>query len=154
MNVRNRVFEAELEIYRSLWAKATELCYMGQSIRSGLSKSTLTEEQQTQSYLQFQQVLRDFEVAFQSQRPFYAPEVHAAISRLAQCVSVENKRAIADRHLDGFDLGQSHMEGVIPIIEATEQVCTAIRSRLYPEPMAGAAIGSPRLSSIVSHRGD
>ena len=131
-NARNRVSEAEFEIYRSLWAEVTKLAYMGQGIRSGLTRSTLTEEQHIARYRQFQHLLREFEVLYQSQRPFCAPEVHEAIRHLAQCVSLENKRAIADRDLDGMELGESHMEGVIPILEATEAVCAAIRARLYP----------------------
>lgn len=131
-NARNRVSEAEFEIYRQLWSEVTQLTRMGMGIRSGLEQSKLSEEEHVQRYREFQKVLGQFETSYQSHRPFYAPAVYEAIGALARSVSRENKLAVANRELDGMALGMSRSEGVIPIIEASEAVCQAIRERLYP----------------------
>jgi hypothetical protein len=132
-NARNRVSEAEFEIYRDLWKQVSELTSMGIGIRNGLQRSSLSDDEQTERYKAFQNVLRNFELSLQSHKPFFAPEVYDAIQLLAIHVSVENKRATADHDLDGMDLGISHMHGVIPILEASEAVCVSIRQRIYPE---------------------
>lgn len=104
---------------------------MGLDIRSGLQKSPLSEDEHDERYRSFQQTVRQFELSYQSHKPFYAPAVYEAVQHLASCISTENKRAIADRHVDGIDLGRSHMEGVVPIMEASEAVCKAIRERIF-----------------------
>lgn len=111
----------------------TALKQMGIGIRSGLQKSELSEAEATERYRSFQDILRDFELSFESHKPFYAPEVYEAIQLLAAHVRIENKRARLGLHLDGMDLGKSHMDGVVPILEAGEAVCVAIRHRIYPE---------------------
>ena len=131
-NSRNRVSEAEFQIYRELWKQVTALKLMGIGIRSGLKKSPLSEDEETERYRLFQSVLRDFELSFESHKPFCAPEVYEAIQLLAVHVSVENKRAGLDLQLDGMNLGKSHMDGVIPIVDAGEAVCLAIRNRIFP----------------------
>jgi hypothetical protein len=151
-NARNRVSEAEFEIYRQLWTEVTQVSFWGLGIRSGLTKSSLSEEEHVTRYREFQQALRQFEVSYQSHRPFYAPKVHEAIEHLAICVSIENKRAVANRDLDGIALGQSHMEGVIPIVEAREAVCQAIRERLYPVQIAPTGVA--RTSAAASSADD
>jgi hypothetical protein len=131
-NARNRVSEAEFEIYRQLWSEVAQVTVMGMGIRSGLAKSELSEEEHVKRYREFQKVLGQFELSYQSHRPFYAPVVYEAIGKLARSVSRENKLAVANRELDGIALGMNRSEGVVPIIEASEALCQAIRERLYP----------------------
>ena len=131
-NARNRVSEAEFEIYRQLWSEVAQLTLIGMGIRSGLEKSKLSEEEHVHRYREFQKVLGQFETSYQSHRPFYAPAVYEAIGASARRVSRENKLAVANRELDGIALGMSRSEGIVPIIEASEAVCQAIRERLYP----------------------
>jgi hypothetical protein len=135
-NAKNRVSEAEFEIYRQLWAEVTQLTFMGLGQRSGLERSLLSEDEHLKRFRAFQQAIRQFEVSYQSHKPFYPPAVFDAIQHLATCVSRENKLAIANRNLDGLALGASHTEGVVPILVASEAVCQAIRDRLYPAASA------------------
>lgn len=129
---KNRASAAEFEIYRQLWSEVAHFTTLGLGIRSGLAKSSGSEEEQGQRYRDFQSALQQFQLSYQSHKPFYAPAVYEAISHLANCISLENKMAFGHRDLDGMALATSRMEGVVPILEASEAVCQAIRNRLYP----------------------
>jgi hypothetical protein len=126
-----QVFDAEFAIYREVWAAASQLCAVTIGIRSGLAPSTLTEEEHKERYRQLQDALRTFELFVDSNKPFFAPEIYEALSRLQSLASAENKRAMTNRGLSGIDLGRDHMDGVVPVIEATEDVCRLIRARLF-----------------------
>jgi hypothetical protein len=135
---KKRASEAEFKIYRQLWAAVTKLTHAGLSIRSGVTKSTLGEQDHFQRYREFQSALGEFELSYQSHRPFYAHAVYESIALLERCVSLENKTAIAHRDLEGIDLGASRMQSVTRITEASEAVCKAIQDRLYPRRVASS----------------
>lgn len=124
-------FDAEFEIYRGVWSAASKLRTMTFSLRSGLTVRGLGEEQEVARFRQFQEALGSFEAFVDSHKPFFAPEIYDALVTLQAHASAENKRAIANRELQGIGRGKDHMEGVVPVIEACEKVCKLIRQRLY-----------------------
>ena len=130
-----QIFDAEFAIYCELWAGVTHLCAMTKGVRSGLTASTLTEQQHAERYRAFQDALQSFELFVDSNKPFFAPEIYKAIFSLLAHASAENKRAIANRDLGGIELGRDHMEGVVPVIEATEEICRLIRERFFAKWM-------------------
>lgn len=126
-----KVFDAEFAVYRELWAAASHLRAVTIGIRSGLAPSTLTEQEHMERYKQFQDALWTFELFVESNKPFFAPEIYEALSHLQSFASAENRRAMANRGLSGTELGRDRMDGVVPVIQGTEDVCRLIRARLF-----------------------
>jgi hypothetical protein len=127
------LFDAEFGIYRELWTHANDLRLLAVNIRSGLRKSLLTEEEHIERYKQFSVQLSEIEHFVNSYKPFFSVEIHSALALLILHAGIENKRAMAHRDLEGMDLGRDHMEGVVPVLEAWEELCRLIRNRLFGE---------------------
>lgn len=127
----NKIFDAEFDRYREVWAVANRLRELAINVRSATRPSVLTPEQEAARRRNFQAILFEFQDLIDSHKPFLAPEIYDAFMVLQAHAGSENARATAHRDLEGMALGRSHMEGVVPIMEAAEEACRLIRERIW-----------------------
>ena len=127
------LFDSEFAIYRELWSHANDVRLLATSLRSGLSPSALSEEEQKARFDSMKVRLGEFEHFVESHRPFFTTDVHGALAKLIAHARAENMRTLVGADLAGLELAQNRMEGVIPIIEASSELCELIRRRLFIE---------------------
>ena len=125
------VFDAEFQIYRELWDAANKLKHIALNIRPWHGQSEMTTEQIDTNYKYLQQELDAFDLFVNNHKPFFAPAIFDALSQLQNAASIENKKAVTSSTLEGIEYATSRSQSVIPIIEASEEVCKLIRERLF-----------------------
>ncbi|MGB7816491.1 MAG: hypothetical protein WBL28_09105 [Methylotenera sp.] len=137
------VFDAEFQVYRELWDAANKLKHTALNIRPWHGQSEMTAEQIATNYKYLQQELIAFDLFVNNHKPFFAPAIFDALSHLQNMASIENKKAAASSSLEGIEYARSRVDSIIPIIEASEEVCKLIRERLFsnivPNQLKGSA---------------
>lgn len=125
------LFDAEFAIYRELWACASRVGIAAQNLEPWHLQTPFSGDERESIHERFTAELIAFDDFAEASRPFFSPDVYAGIQQLVEACRAERNRFSIEPELDHMKQSRSRAESMMRVGEATNDLCEAIRSRLY-----------------------
>jgi hypothetical protein len=123
-------FNSQFVLYQELWRAAHQLRQVVAHADPAVRSDKLAPDDLLELNKQFAEEIGLFHDLVESNKPFIEPDVYQSLQNFYAIASAEKHRAFMHREFQGMEAMSRRAEGMMSLLEASEEVSHAIRKRL------------------------